>query len=125
MHPALLGHSTGAVATICCSVTVAERDMGSLRVWRRECCRFEVPKSVAASTFGNFKSKSGTRIINLLVPLSLPKFVPSRLQWATNFASGGTSAAIPKFASVRVTLVCELRNLSSTGKILVLVRLWI
>jgi len=27
----------------------------------------------------------------LLVPLSLPKFVPSQLQWMTNFGSGGTS----------------------------------
>jgi len=27
----------------------------------------------------------------LLVPLSLPKFVLSLLQWVTNFGSGGTS----------------------------------
>src|SRR5262249_49857500 len=42
-----------------------------------------------------FKSKSGTRIIELLVPLAVPKFVLSLLQWVTNFGSGGTSAARP------------------------------
>src|SRR5215467_2667698 len=34
-----------------------------------ECRRFEVPTPLAASSFRNFKSKSGTRIIELLVPL--------------------------------------------------------
>src|SRR5499427_9613394 len=42
----------------------------------RWCRRIEVPTPLAASSFRNFKSKSGTRIIELLVPLSLPKFVP-------------------------------------------------
>jgi len=31
------------------------------------------------------------------VPLSLPKFVLSQLQWVTNFGSGGTRAADLKF----------------------------
>src|SRR5262249_61079456 len=39
---------------------------------------FEVPTPLAARSFRNFKSKSGTGIIKLLVPLSLPKFVPDR-----------------------------------------------
>jgi len=38
--------------------------------------------------FRNFKSKSGTRIICLLVPLLLPKFVSEGPQWITNFGSG-------------------------------------
>src|SRR2546427_10718710 len=37
--------------------------------WPHQCRRFEVPTAVAAGSFRNFKSKSGTRIINLLVPL--------------------------------------------------------
>src|SRR2546428_7271004 len=38
--------------------------------------------------FRNFKSKSGTRIICLLVPLLLPKFVSGVPQCITNFGSG-------------------------------------
>src|SRR5262249_5139827 len=36
----------------------------------RQCRRFEVPTTPAASSFRNFKSKSGTRIVCLLVPLA-------------------------------------------------------
>src|SRR2546421_12889938 len=43
--------------------------------------------------FRNFKSKSGTRIIYLLVPLLLPKFVSEVPQCITNFGSG---APVPK-----------------------------
>jgi len=37
---------------------------------------------------GNFKSKSGTRNIYLLVPLLFPKFVQMAPQWTTNFGNG-------------------------------------
>src|SRR5215467_4990295 len=47
-----------------------------VRPWEKiQCRRFEVPTPAAANSFRNFKSKSGTRIICLLVPLLLPKFV--------------------------------------------------
>src|SRR6266508_3180961 len=42
--------------------------------------------------FRNFKSKSGTRIICLLVPLLLPKFVSEVPQCITNFGSGALAS---------------------------------
>src|SRR5438105_15488708 len=42
--------------------------------------------------FRNFKSKSGTRIICLLVPLLPPKFVSGVPQCITNFGSGALAA---------------------------------
>src|SRR5258707_13484150 len=53
-----------------------------------QCRRFEVATPPAASLFRNFKTKSGTRIITLLVPLcfrSSCQRVPRRI---TNFGSG-------------------------------------
>src|SRR5262249_45276912 len=51
-----------------------------------------------ASSRRNFRSKSGTRMICLPVPLSLPKLVTGAPQWVTNFGNGGTgggACAIP------------------------------
>src|SRR2546421_5291466 len=42
-------------------------DHAAIASLRLKCRRFEVPTPPAASSFRNFKSKSGTRIINLLV----------------------------------------------------------
>src|SRR5258706_868922 len=52
------------------------------------CRRFEVPTPPAASLFRNFKSKSGTRIITLLVPLCFPSSCQRVPRCITNFGSG-------------------------------------
>src|SRR5215216_7141329 len=53
-----------------------------------ECRRFEVPTPPAANSCGNFKSKSGTRIIDLLVPLCFRSSCQSGPPCITNFGSG-------------------------------------
>src|SRR5215510_4468335 len=50
--------------------------------------RFEVPAVLAADSVRNFKSKSGTRIINLLVPLCFRSSCQWLPRWLTNFGSG-------------------------------------
>src|SRR3989440_11702646 len=67
--------------------------------------------------FRNFKSKSGTRIIYLLVPLLLPKFVSEGAAMYHELRKRGTSVPIPKFASLCGTLECELRNQRNTSNI--------
>src|SRR5262249_39127200 len=57
-----------------------------------QCRRFEVPTPPAASSFRNLKSKSGTRIICLLVPLLLPKFVQEDAAVDHELRKRGTSA---------------------------------
>src|SRR5262249_61529393 len=42
----------------------------------RQCRRFEIPAPYAASPLRNFKSKSGTRIIELLVPFGFLSSYP-------------------------------------------------
>src|SRR5262249_9897485 len=53
-----------------------------------QCRRFEVPTPPAANSSRNFKSKSGTRIINLLVPLCFRSSCRVVLQCITNFEGG-------------------------------------
>src|SRR5207249_509680 len=53
-----------------------------------QCRRFEVPTVVAANSVRNFKSKSGTRSIGLLVPLCFRSSCQSGLRSITNFGSG-------------------------------------
>src|SRR5215475_6094837 len=48
----------------------------------------------AANSFRNFKSKSGTRIIHLLVPLSLPKFVTECAAMGDELRKRGTSGLV-------------------------------
>src|SRR5215467_10377286 len=52
------------------------------------CRRFEFPTPPAASSFRNFKSKSGTRIICLLVPPCFRSSCERVPRWITNFGSG-------------------------------------
>src|SRR5881628_3310641 len=68
----------------------------------------------------NFKSKSGTRIICLLVPLLLPKFVSGGAAMYHELRKRGTSTPIPKFASLRGTLSCELRKRGAVRRLVVL-----
>src|SRR5215467_6589396 len=64
-----------------------------VRPWEKiQCRRFEVPAPAAANSFRNFKSKSGTRIICLLVPLLLPKFVSGGTAMDHELRKRGTSA---------------------------------
>src|SRR5712691_2594830 len=73
--------------------------------------------------FRNFKSKSGTRIICLLVPLLLPKFVSEGAAMYHELRKRGTSVPIPKFAIPCGTFSCELRNQRDTSKSMILVPL--
>src|SRR5262249_50096904 len=57
----------------------------------RQCRRFEVPTPPAATAIGNFKSKSGTRIIALLVPPLFPKFVSEHAETYHELRKRGTS----------------------------------
>src|SRR6266508_2352678 len=57
-----------------------------------QCRRFEVPTALAASSFRNFKSKSGTRIIYLLVPLCFRSSCERVPQCITNFGNGALAA---------------------------------
>src|SRR6266571_8380112 len=56
-----------------------------------QCRRFEVPTPPAANSVRNFKLKSGTRIIELLVPLCFRSSCQSMLRRITNFGNWGTS----------------------------------
>src|SRR4029077_13090737 len=53
-----------------------------------KCRRFEVPTAVAAISSRNFKSKSGTRIIFLLMPLCFRSSCQRLPRCITNFGSG-------------------------------------
>src|SRR5260221_11570709 len=53
-----------------------------------QCRRFEVPTPPAANSVRNFKSKSGTRIIELLVPLCFRSSCQSKPRCITNFGNG-------------------------------------
>jgi len=53
--------------------------------------RFEVPTPPAATSVRNFKSKSGTRIIELLVPLSFRSFVSECAEVYHELRKRGTS----------------------------------
>src|SRR6266545_5772190 len=57
------------------------------------CRRFEVPTPPAANSVRNFKSKSGTRIIELLVPLCFRSSCQSARRCITNFGNGALVAA--------------------------------
>src|SRR5712691_2365627 len=57
-----------------------------------KCRRFEVPTPPAANSVRNFKSKSGTRIIELLVPLCFRSSCQSVLRCITNFGNGALGA---------------------------------
>src|SRR6266508_1617278 len=59
------------------------------------CRRFEVPTPLAANSVRNFKSKSGTRIIELLVPLCFRSSCQRVLQCITNFGSGALASYRP------------------------------
>src|SRR6266540_2698980 len=61
--------------------------------------------------------RMGTRMQRARSFRLLPIFIVSRMR--------RSSAPIPKFASLRGTLSCELRNQKSTGKYMFLVRFWI
>src|SRR5947208_10228019 len=60
-----------------------------------QCRRFEVPTPPAANSVRNFKSKSGTGIIELLVPLLFPKFVSERAEVYHELRKRGTSFGQP------------------------------
>src|SRR5262252_2206836 len=62
----------------------------------RWCRRIEVPTPLAASSFRNFKSKSGTRIICLLVPLLLPQFVSDEAAMDHELRKRGTRSQHPR-----------------------------
>src|SRR5262249_32190119 len=64
--------------------------------------RFEVPAAPAANSVRNFKSKSGTRIISLLVPLCFRSSCQWLPRWFTNFGSGALARST---ASVRVVVI--------------------
>src|SRR5207249_7167527 len=55
--------------------------------------RFEVPTPPATNSVRNFKSKSGTRIIELLVPLYFRSSCQSVLRCITNFGNGALAPA--------------------------------
>ena len=55
-----------------------------------ECRRFEVPAACAANASGNFKWKSGTGIMDLLVPLKLAKFVLEGAEMVRELPKRGT-----------------------------------
>src|SRR5262249_56861484 len=48
----------------------------------------------AAGTFANFGFKSGTRVIDLPVSLSIPKFAQSPLRMLANFGIGTLAACV-------------------------------
>src|SRR5262249_55069396 len=56
------------------------------------CRRLEVPTPIWANLFRRFKSKSGTRIIDLLVPPCFLSWCWRLPRWFTNFAKRGTRA---------------------------------
>src|SRR2546430_3213983 len=61
--------------------------------------------------FRNFKSKSGTRIINLLVPLCFRSSCQRVPQCITNFGSGAlVPLLLPKFVSESAAIYHELRK---------------
>src|SRR5436305_10427421 len=74
-----------------------------------KCGRFEVPTAVAANSVRNFKSKSGTRIIELLVPLCFRSSCRMVLRCITNFGSGALAhvpeKACPGLDHKRITRV--------------------
>src|SRR5262245_12356240 len=57
--------------------------------------QFEVPAPPAANAVRNFKSKSGTRIIELLVPLCFRSSCQSMPRRITNFGNGALAALAP------------------------------
>src|SRR5947209_8343980 len=74
--------------------------------------------------FRNFKSKSGTRIICLLVPLLLPKFVSEGAAMYHELRKRGTSAADLKFLHrLRQTHFRNFKSKSGTRIICLLVPL--
>src|SRR6266702_3943273 len=74
--------------------------------------------------FRNFKSKSGTRIIYLLVPLLLPKFVSEGAAMYHELRKRGTSAADLKFLHrLRQTHFRNFKSKSGTRIIYLLVPL--
>src|SRR6266508_1414965 len=74
--------------------------------------------------FRNFKSKSGTRIIYLLVPLLLPKFVSEGAAIYPELRKRGTSAADLKFLHrLRQTHFRNFKSKSGTRIIYLLVPL--
>src|SRR5215475_14380860 len=83
------------------------RNEDELRKRGHECRRFEVPTRSVARSLRNFKSKSGTRTICLLVPLSLPKFV-------TECAAGRTSEAGARVPPI-CTVECEKWGVNGCG----------
>jgi len=65
------------------------------------CRRFEVPVPGAARAIRDFKSKNGTRIINLLVPFCFPKFVHECAAMYHELRKAGTSLSMRFFPIVR------------------------
>src|SRR5215216_3652781 len=68
------------------------------------CRRFEVPTPPAANSCGNFKSKSGTRIVGLLVPLCFRSSCQRGPPCITNFGSGALAALRDQFPARRVII---------------------
>src|SRR5260221_13180082 len=66
-----------------------------------QCRRFEVPIPPAANSVRNFKSKRGTRIIELLVPLCFRSSCQSMLRCITNFGSGELGKEKPRRGGCR------------------------
>src|SRR5215470_9800231 len=72
------------------------------------CRRFEVPTPPAANSVRNFKSKSGTRTIELLVPLCFRSSCQSVLRCITNFGNG----ALARRLAARLLLESHLDDLA-------------
>ena len=85
------GYDVQPNSRLSCQIKVSEALEGLVvrtperQAWYR---RFEVPTPVAANSIRNFKSKSGTRIIGLLVPLCFRSSWQSVLRRITNFGNG-------------------------------------
>jgi|SRR5215472_3169747 len=62
----------------------------------------------SASTFANFGFESGTRIIDLLVSFSIPKFAQRSLRMPANFGIGTLARRRPALARTRLFLPDEI-----------------
>src|SRR6266508_4215493 len=89
-----------------------------------QCRRFEVPTALAASSFRNFKSKSGTRIIYLLVPLCFRSSCERVPQCITNFgngalarlAAGAVEHGVQALANVFLRRIAEIADIPAVAE---------
>src|SRR3954468_816125 len=65
-----------------------------------QCRRFEIPASVTRVHLRNFKSKSGTRIIELLVPFGFRSSCPRVPHRITNFENRALAPSAPTLTAL-------------------------